>query len=193
MRIDKVNQFGRSMMEMLGVLAIIGVLSVGALAGYSMAMSCYKAGKAVDEIKGYVIGIKDLRGANGGDWRDYANSDLLSRAGVFPVDGKNMFGGGVSVGSATLGLNGSEYHPLWIIYRLDDEEACKNILLADWQREIENLIKIGAEKSGFPPSSLEWRRCDFLLCNGSDLDFPITVDQVQDACEDIKSIDFQIL
>ncbi len=29
---------GRSMVEMLGVLAIIGVLSVGAVAGYSKAM-----------------------------------------------------------------------------------------------------------------------------------------------------------
>ena len=29
---------GRSMVEMLGVLAIIGVLSVGAIAGYSKAM-----------------------------------------------------------------------------------------------------------------------------------------------------------
>ena len=32
------NQFGRSMIEMLGVLAIIGVLSVGGIAGYSKAM-----------------------------------------------------------------------------------------------------------------------------------------------------------
>ena len=33
------NSFGRSMIEMLGVLAIIGVLSVGGIAGYSKAMS----------------------------------------------------------------------------------------------------------------------------------------------------------
>ena len=33
---------GRSMVEMLGVLAIIGVLSVGAIAGYSKAMEKYK-------------------------------------------------------------------------------------------------------------------------------------------------------
>ena len=34
----KNNQIGRSMVEMLGVLAIIGVLSVGGIAGYSKAM-----------------------------------------------------------------------------------------------------------------------------------------------------------
>ena len=32
------NEKGRSMIEMLGVLAIIGVLSVGGIAGYSKAM-----------------------------------------------------------------------------------------------------------------------------------------------------------
>ena len=35
-------QSGRSMVEMLGVLAIIGVLSVGAIAGYSKAMMKYR-------------------------------------------------------------------------------------------------------------------------------------------------------
>ena len=39
---------GRSMVEMLGVLAIIGVLSVGAIAGYSKAMTKYKMNQAVD-------------------------------------------------------------------------------------------------------------------------------------------------
>ena len=34
----KINQFGRSMVEMIGVLAIIGVLSVGSIAGYQKAM-----------------------------------------------------------------------------------------------------------------------------------------------------------
>ncbi|MBE6450559.1 MAG: hypothetical protein E7016_01185 [Alphaproteobacteria bacterium] len=38
----KICELGRSMVEMLGVLAIIGVLSVGAIAGYSKAMMKYK-------------------------------------------------------------------------------------------------------------------------------------------------------
>ena len=39
----KTNESGRSMVEMLGVLAIIGVLSVGGIAGYTMAMRSYQA------------------------------------------------------------------------------------------------------------------------------------------------------
>ena len=44
----KFYQFGRSMVEMLGVLAIIGVLSVGAIAGYSKAMMKYKLNKQAE-------------------------------------------------------------------------------------------------------------------------------------------------
>ena len=41
---------GRSMVEMLGVLAIIGVLSVGAMSGYSKAMTKYKRNKQTEQI-----------------------------------------------------------------------------------------------------------------------------------------------
>ena len=46
----KNNESGRSMIEMLGVLAIIGVLSVGGIAGYSKAMNKYRINKAVEQI-----------------------------------------------------------------------------------------------------------------------------------------------
>lgn len=45
-----INQSGRSMVEMLGVLAIIGVLSVGVIAGYSNAMFKYKQNKQAQQI-----------------------------------------------------------------------------------------------------------------------------------------------
>ena len=44
------TQRGRSMIEMLGVLAIIGVLSVGGIAGYSKAMSKYRINKTIEQI-----------------------------------------------------------------------------------------------------------------------------------------------
>ena len=53
---------GRSMVEMLGVLAIIGVLSVGAIAGYSKAMMNYKLNKhaeAVNLLINNLLSIKD--------------------------------------------------------------------------------------------------------------------------------------
>ena len=51
-------QCGRSMIEMLGVLAIIGVLSVGGIAGYSKAMTKWKINKAIDEVNTIVSNTK---------------------------------------------------------------------------------------------------------------------------------------
>ena len=56
------TQSGRSMVEMLGVLAIIGVLSVGAIAGFSKAMMKYKLNKhaeAINMLINNVLSIKD--------------------------------------------------------------------------------------------------------------------------------------
>ncbi len=46
----RVPLYGRSMVEMLGVLAIIGVLSVGAIAGYSSAMNKHKLNKQAQQL-----------------------------------------------------------------------------------------------------------------------------------------------
>ncbi len=48
---------GRSMIEMLGVLAIVGVLSVGGIAGYSKAMEMYKIDKALEEYNFLIQGL----------------------------------------------------------------------------------------------------------------------------------------
>ncbi len=44
----RTNETGRSMVEMLGVLAIIGVLSIGGIAGYTTAMNRYRANEVLD-------------------------------------------------------------------------------------------------------------------------------------------------
>ena len=51
---------GRSMIEMLGVLAIIGVLSVGGIAGYSKAMNKFKTNKVADNVSMIVANVKTL-------------------------------------------------------------------------------------------------------------------------------------
>ena len=44
------SQSGRSMVEMLGVLAIVGVLSIGGIAGYSYGMDKYRANETINQI-----------------------------------------------------------------------------------------------------------------------------------------------
>lgn len=66
---SKKSQFGRSMIEMLGVLAIIGVLSVGGIAGYSKAMEKFKLNKTISDytylIYGLLEHIDDFRHLSG--------------------------------------------------------------------------------------------------------------------------------
>ena len=51
LKLTRKNESGRSMIEMLGVLAIIGVLSVGGIAGYTVAMNSHYANQAVDQAR----------------------------------------------------------------------------------------------------------------------------------------------
>ncbi|MBE6450616.1 MAG: hypothetical protein E7016_01475 [Alphaproteobacteria bacterium] len=53
----KICEIGRSMVEMLGVLAIIGVLSVGGIAGYSKAMTKFKLNKHTEQIGSILDGM----------------------------------------------------------------------------------------------------------------------------------------
>ena len=46
---------GRSMVEMLGVLAIIGVLSVGGIAGYSLSMRRHRANQIIDGASKFAL------------------------------------------------------------------------------------------------------------------------------------------
>ena len=60
----KNEQSGRSMVEMLGVLAIIGVLSIGGISGYSKAMAKFRVNKTLDQISMLVMNIRSLYSAN---------------------------------------------------------------------------------------------------------------------------------
>ena len=56
---NDVCSVGRSMIEMLGVLAIIAVLTVGGIAGYSKAMEKFKVNKAISEYSYLIQGLME--------------------------------------------------------------------------------------------------------------------------------------
>ncbi len=47
----KGDESGRSMVEMLGVLAIMGVLAIGGITGYRYAMDKYNANEILNEVR----------------------------------------------------------------------------------------------------------------------------------------------
>ena len=80
---------GRSMVEMLGVLAIIGVLSVGAISGYSKAMMKYKLNKHTEQmstvINACIRYINDLRLIRNGG-AEYPLAPILIKLNEIPVE-----------------------------------------------------------------------------------------------------------
>ena len=87
-----VAQCGRSMIEMLGVLAIVGVLSVGGIQGYSKAIEKIKVNKTLSEYNTLMFGffqhIDDIRKIPEDDASPYAFYDLLVALDIIPISWK---------------------------------------------------------------------------------------------------------
>ncbi len=126
------QESGRSMVEMLGVLAIVGVLSVGGIAGYSQAMSKFKITKAMDQVQTIITNMRTLYASS----RTYST---LTASAAYSVGlltdetynegetaGLNPFGGEINFG---VGANNRSFT---VEYTGITPEACVKIATADW-------------------------------------------------------------
>lgn len=152
-----INENGRSMVEMLGVLAIIGVLSVGGIAGYSKAMNKYKINKTTDQVSMLVANIRTLFSSQG-NYQGLNNGQAI-KFGVVPedmiekTDGaatgnlKNAFGGEVVI-AASGGRQNGDGEAFNIVYSGLSAEACVTIATGDWgSGQSSGLIAIAAGAS----------------------------------------------
>ena len=154
------NQNGRSMIEMLGVLAIIGVLSVGGIAGYSKAIQKYRINKAIEQITLIAGNIRAFFGPqkNYVGVYCYCSNDscpgqtsgegcpIIKKAKILPDEmitldstGKkitsitNPFGGRVVLNVQNKATSGDN-QAFSINYQMgDNTEACIELLSHDWQ------------------------------------------------------------
>ena len=137
------EQSGRSMIEMLGVLAIIGVLSVGGIAGYSKAMNKFKTNKVADNVAMIVTNIRTLY-AQQKTYDGLENSTAI-QMGVIPdelgtdaTSGTltNAFYGTVNIGPATVtsldaGTDGSN-RGFFLTMNGLTKETCVTLASNDW-------------------------------------------------------------
>ncbi len=88
------NETGRSMVEMLGVLAIIGVLSVGGIAGYTTAMNKHRANELLQQasLRAVAVSTQIQRGINNPTLAEFTNNSIGNAA--FSSDIKNTLGNG---------------------------------------------------------------------------------------------------
>ncbi|MGN1063074.1 MAG: hypothetical protein ACI4QM_01980 [Alphaproteobacteria bacterium] len=63
---------GRTMMEVLGVLAVTGVLSIGGVTGYNYAMNKYRANETIHEIAMHATIVPLLMSVQTENARKYA-------------------------------------------------------------------------------------------------------------------------
>ncbi len=127
------EQSGRSMVEMLGVLAIIGVLSVGGIAGYSKAMAKFKINQALDQITTMIINIRSTFSSQI-DFTDATTANIIA-LGIAPEESldaartkmTNPFAGQITIGSV-----GNPATTFTITYTGLDSNACQSLALADW-------------------------------------------------------------
>ncbi|MBO6289727.1 MAG: hypothetical protein J6N45_05320 [Alphaproteobacteria bacterium] len=136
-------QEGRSMIEMLGVLAIIGVLTVGGIAGYTKAMTKYKTNKTKNQITSIVANIRTLYGSqisyNGLNNKRAIQMDIIPEEMIVSDENgqlKNAFGGQVFLGSGSIGNSVSgvknDRKAFVIEYVGLPRAACTDLASTDW-------------------------------------------------------------
>ncbi len=167
------TQSGRSMIEMLGVLAIIGVLSVGGIAGYSKAMTKYRINKTIEQItliagniRSFFASQKNYEGLSS----EYTStSDIIKKAKLIPDEmieyftsdtevGKikrvnNPFGGTLSVNAWNKAKGGDDQAFCMKIIEVP-EDACIEIMSYDWSLT-GKVVLMAARKTFQAPLSVE--------------------------------------
>ena len=195
----KNEQSGRSMVEMLGVLAIIGVLSIGGISGYSKAMAKYRVNKTLDQISMLVMNIRSLFSAS----VDYTGlSDRTAiQMGIIPRDMlppntneqtassiMNAYQGGVFLATGNSGGSGRSFT---VQYSGLTREACVAIATADWGSQAgSGLVRISIKKgadNGKKTDKVTFTTVCQPTSNGSDgtfcmNDMPITLADAAGNC-----------
>lgn len=141
----RVNEQGRSMIEMLGVLAIVGVLSVGGIAGYSKAMNKFKTNKISDQVQMISTNIRTLFSSQ----RTYTGltNGMALRAGLIPgemfdaaskaskytskYEITNAFGGKTFIAAADQSSDGDEMAFTIAVDQIP-QASCVSIATTDW-------------------------------------------------------------
>ena len=83
------QESGRSMIEMLGVLAIMGVITVGAIAMISRAMRTQKLNMVNDDVMQMVTMVRNIHG----EYDDFSNMNGTTIFGAIGMSNTNPYGG----------------------------------------------------------------------------------------------------
>ncbi len=172
------RQNGRNMIEMLGVLAIVGILSVGGIAGYSMAMQNHRTNALIEKVQ---LIAQQARSLYKGDYSSLTSDSIeqLIYAGMIK-DRKNPFGGNFHLGRSHLGSDVFGISTQTNLHTVP-KDACVKILMADWGS---SGVFVGFNLSVTGGKIFLY---DTAKVAGS-YQYPVTLDQALSTCKEVNRI-----
>ena len=142
---------GRSMVEMLGVLAIIGVLSVGAITGYSKAMMKYKLNKHAEQMNTVINAVaRNLHSFDNIEQGGTVITPYLFKMGEIPTEMVKSAGGEFIYdifGQRWLIFIGSSGSTLFLTSWLEDGSSFLSSKSADSLAVCHNILTVAKENS----------------------------------------------
>ncbi len=156
------------MIEMLGVLAIIGVLSVGGIAGYSKAMTKFKVNKTIEQISQIAVNVRTLFKSQGNysdigclKGNSYVNT-ICQKAKLAPDD---VFQGTTMVNPFGGYFEIEGYGESFVIsYFGVPEDACMELATIDWGSTTLGLAAVGVNEAS---GGMHYKGCASSSSNGS--------------------------
>lgn len=187
------DQSGRSMLEMLGVLSIIGVLSAGGISGYTKMMERQKINATMQQINiiaAKISSIGSMANSYGG-----LNNESATKLNAIPYEALtetsgtlvNPFGGSIEIAGSFLLEDKSDIdHPqaYAIKYSGLSQEACISLASSAWNKSRQAAllgIGVGADADlsiyqGCPGTSS-------VACpEGSTTSLPMDISKARAAC-----------
>ena len=129
----KTNESGRTMLEMLGVLGIMGIIMYGAVAGINYGMSTYKINQTYNEVQEVIQSIQDMYSWQRGYPKDFSGETLCDNDVFVRCSDntpKNTFEGDIEVkGNCS---SGSLCNSFYVTYPNIPQEVCYRLKEMDW-------------------------------------------------------------
>ena len=126
----------RSMIEMLGVLAIMGVLTVGAIGLISTAMRTQKRNTVNEEVLQMVTGVRQLLG----EYDDFSHIDNTTIFGAIGMSPKNPYGG-----TYELAVDPANYRQFVVTINGLSRNDCEYFITKAWSDSVGYLATDGKQ------------------------------------------------
>ena len=134
------QESGRSMIEMLGVLAIMGVITVGAISMISYAMRMQKQSTVNDEVYQIVLGVRQLLG----EYDDFSRIDNSTIFTALAMSNKNPYGG-----KYTVAMNPANRRQFVVTIDGLSSSECKALVPKAWTDSVDgatgNCVSMGKD------------------------------------------------